>query len=82
MTRKAKTKTTPKKRTPAAKPAPTAKPSPTADQPSELQVAKDQLAAVRTHLQALLAYLQPQWIADSVRVSHQALVRFGRDGRI
>ena len=50
--------------------------------PDELKLVKDQLATVRNHLQVLLGYLQPQWISDSVRTSHQALVRFGREGTI
>jgi len=68
-----KTKTTKKKTPAAARP-----PAP----PDELKLVKDQLATVRTHLQVLLCYLQPQWISDSVRTSHQALVRFGRDGTV
>jgi len=67
-----KTKT-PKKKTPTAAPAAV---------PNELHVAKDQLANMLEKMQLLLGYLQPQWISDSVRTSHQALVRFGRDGTV
>lgn len=73
MAPKKKNKTT-KKKPPAATPQPTP--------PDELKLVKDQLATVRNHLQVLLGYLQPQWISDSVRTSHQALVRFGREGTI